>query len=210
MFTGLIKDVGTVLEKRMTTTAATLKIASKISDTLQLGDSMAVNGVCLTASRLEAGWFRADVMPETWRSTNLAELKPGGRVNLEPALAMGAPLGGHLVSGHVEGIGRIRRIERQNNAILVGIGFPKELADFIVHKGSVAVNGISLTIQAVTGLEFLISLIPHTFAETNFPFLKVGDPVNLETDLMAKYVLKTGKSADSRITEEFLAEHGFM
>jgi riboflavin synthase len=215
MFTGLIQAVGTVLERQVTARAARLKIRTDLAEGLRLGDSVAVNGVCLTAARLGGGWFSADVMPETWRSSNLSFLKPGAAVNLEPALALGDRLGGHLVSGHVEGIGRILRIERQNNAVLIRIGFPKELAPWIAHKGSIAVNGISLTVQALAGTEFMVSLIPHTYRETNFPGLKAGDPVNLETDLLVKY----GRQGDAAVAEEpgrgkgisveFLAEHGF-
>jgi riboflavin synthase len=211
MFTGLIQDVGTVLEKQVTATAAVLKVGTKLAARLKLGDSVAVNGVCLTAARLGAGWFGADVMPETWRSSNLTFLKPGDPVNLEPALALGDPLGGHLVSGHVEGVGRIGGVERRHNAVLIRVGVPAELGRFIVPKGSIAVNGISLTIQGVDAGEFWVSLIPHTYRETSFPRLKPGDPVNLETDMMAKYVLKAQEGVSKReITAEFLAEHGFI
>ena len=215
MFTGLIQAVGTVLERQVTERAALLKIRTELARDLQLGDSVAVNGVCLTAARLGSDWFSADVMPETWRSSNLPFLKPGAAVNLEPALALGDRLGGHLVSGHVEGNGRIIRTERQNNAVLIRIGFPEELAPWIAHKGSIAVNGISLTVQALSGTELMVSLIPHTYRETNFPGLKAGDPVNLETDMLAKYVLR-GDSAVAdesprrkEITKQFLMEHGF-
>ena len=213
MFTGLIRAVGKVQEKRITATVATLKIKTALAAELQLGDSVAVNGVCLTAAALGPDWFRADVMPETWRSSNLSLLKPGAGVNLEPALGLQDHLGGHLVSGHVEGIGRICRVEPQCNAILIQIKYPHELAEYIVHKGSIAVNGVSLTIQAIDAGELMVSLIPHTYRETNFPELGPGDGVNLETDLMAKYVLKPeppAAPAQSKLTKAFLAENGFI
>ncbi len=212
MFTGLIKTVGTIREKRITATVATLTIKTALAGELQLGDSVAVNGVCLTAAALGPDWFRADVMPETWRSSNLSLLRPGVGVNLEPALGLQDRLGGHLVSGHVEGIGRISRIEPQRNAILIRIKYPHDLAEYIVLKGSIAVNGVSLTIQAVAAGELLVSLIPHTYRATNFPELRPGDGVNLETDLIAKYVVKAEPPpgpSPSKLTKEFLTENGF-
>ncbi len=209
MFTGLIRDIGKVVESQNTASSATLKIETVLIKELSLGDSIAVNGVCLTASKLGINWFSADVMPETWKATNLAGLKPGDRVNLEPALAAGDRIGGHLVSGHVDGVGRVNSIVRQANAVIFNIAVPQELARFIAHKGSVAVNGVSLTVQAATGTIMMISLIPHTVKETNLQFLKTGDPVNIEVDMMARQLSKLVGNPTEGITEEFLERHGF-
>jgi riboflavin synthase len=206
LFTGLIKAVGTILEKKPNQ----LKVETSLTAELKLGDSIAVNGVCLTASDLGTNWFRADIMPETLKSTNLGDLKPGDPVNLEPALALGDRLGGHIVSGHVDAVGYINSLSRQDNAIILKITVPRPLTRFIAPKGSVAVNGVSLTIQATSGVEFTISLIPHTIQGTTFTTIKPGDPVNIEADLLARYVANLlDQGNDGGITEGFLAEHGF-
>lgn len=209
MFTGLIRDIGKVLERRNTQSSAVLKIETVLIKELNLGDSIAVNGVCLTASQLGNTWFSADVMPETWKATNLSGLKPGDRVNLEPALAVGERFGGHLVSGHVDGVGRIRSIGKEANAVIFTIAVHQELAKFIAHKGSVAVNGVSLTVQKVNGQVMMISLIPHTVQETNLQFLKAGDLVNIEVDMVARQLSKLVVNPTEGITEEFLERHGF-
>jgi riboflavin synthase len=206
LFTGLIKAVGTILEKKPNQ----LKIETSLIAELKLGDSIAVNGVCLTASDLGSTWFRVDIMPETLKSTNLCQLKPGDLVNLEPALALGDRLGGHIVSGHVDAVGHINTMSRQDNAIILKITVPRPLIRYIAPKGSVAVNGVSLTIQATSGAEFTISLIPHTIRGTTFTTIQPGDPVNIEVDLLARYVanlLEQGNGGE--ITKGFLAEHGF-
>lgn len=209
MFTGLIRDIGKVLEQKNSHSSAFLKIETALIKELKLGDSIAVNGVCLTAARLGDTWFSADVMPETWKATNLSRLRPGDRVNLEPALAAGERFGGHLVSGHVDGIGRIKNISKEANAVIFQIAVPQELMKFIAHKGSVAVNGVSLTVQRVTGTVMMISLIPHTVKETNLQYLKSGDVVNIEVDMMARQLWKLVGDRTEGITEEFLEKHGF-
>lgn len=209
MFTGLIRDIGKVLDRKNNQSSAFLKIETVLIKELNLGDSIAVNGVCLTASQLGNAWFSADVMPETWKATNLSGLKLGDRVNLEPALAAGDRLGGHLVSGHVDGVGRIRSIGKEANAVIFDIAVPSELVKFIAHKGSVAVNGVSLTVQKVNGMEMIISLIPHTVQETNLQFLKAGDLVNIEVDMVARQLSKLVGKPTEGITEEFLEKHGF-
>jgi len=209
LFTGLIKDIGKVLEQKSTTSNAILKIETLLIKEIGLGDSIAVNGVCLTAARLGDNWFSADVMPETWRATNLSWLKPGVRVNLEPALAAGDRFGGHLVSGHVDGVGRINSIGKQANAVIFHISVPRELTKFIAHKGSVAVNGISLTVQEITGTIMMISLIPHTVKETNLQFLKTGDSVNIEVDMMARQLARLVGETAGGVTEEFLERYGY-
>lgn len=209
MFTGLIKDVGKVLEMKNNGASAGLKIATVLIKTIVLGDSIAVNGVCLTAAKLGEDWFYADVMPKTWKATNLSGLKPGDWVNLEPALASGDRFGGHLVSGHVDGTGRVKGIKKEANAVIFQISVPRDLTKFIASKGSVAVNGVSLTVQEIAGEIMMISLIPHTVKETNLQFLKTGAQVNLEVDMMARQLLKLAEEPGGRITEEFLAKHGY-
>lgn len=209
MFTGLIKDVGKVLEKKNNGSGASLKIATVLIKEIVLGDSIAVNGVCLTASKLGEDWFCADVMPKTLKATNLSELKPGDWVNLEPALAFGDRFGGHLVSGHVDGRGRVKGIKKEANAVIFHIWVPRELTKFIAGKGSVAVNGVSLTVQEIAGETMTISLIPHTVKETNLQFLKTGAQVNIEVDMMARQLLKLDEEPGGRITEEFLERHGY-
>lgn len=208
MFTGLIKDIGKVLEQKNTASSAVLKIETALKG-IGMGDSIAVNGVCLTVARLGEKWFSADVMPETWKATNLSGIKPGARVNLEPALATGDRFGGHMVSGHVDGVGRFNSIGKQANAVIFYISVPQELSKLIAHKGSVAVNGISLTVQDITGPVMMISLIPHTVKETNLQYLKTGDPVNIEVDMMARQLLKLVENPAAGITEEFLERHGY-
>ena len=209
MFTGLIRDIGKVLERKNTRSSAVLKIETVIIKELNLGDSIAVNGVCLTASRLGDTWFFADVMPETWKATNLSGLNPGDRVNLEPALAVGERFGGHLVSGHVDGVGRVKNISKEANAVIYNITVPQELTKFIAYKGSVAVNGVSLTVQRIADAVMMIALIPHTVKETNLQYLKSGDPVNIEVDMMARQLWKAVGNPTQGITEEFLERHGF-
>jgi riboflavin synthase len=216
MFTGLIRGIGTIIQKRDQGTIANLKISAAITAELSLGASIAVNGVCLTVADLNAthmgdSWFQADIMPETWRSSNLAGLKPGAKVNLEPALRVGDHLGGHFVTGHVDGVGIIQNIEPSRNAILYRISFPPALRKYLALKGSVAVNGVSLTIQEVDGVQILVSLIPHTLSETNLQWLRLGEQVNLEVDTLARYVLNgLEQRAYSGITPEFLAKNGFI
>lgn len=206
MFTGLIREVGTILEKK----PGQLKIQTGLTGDLKLGESIAVNGVCLTASDLGSGWFRADIMPETLKSTNLGGLQPGDRVNLEPALAVGERLGGHFVTGHVDAVGQIKTITRENNALILKITVPPHLTRFIAPKGSVALNGVSLTIQSGSGQEFFVSLIPHTIRETTFPHFKPGDLVNVEVDIIARYVANLLERNNGELTQDFLAEHGFI
>ncbi|MCL6591923.1 MAG: riboflavin synthase [Firmicutes bacterium] len=221
MFTGLIQGIGVISEKRDHGAIAILKITTGLAPELNRGDSIAVNGVCLTVAGLDstpsggASWFQADIMPETWQSSNLASLKPGAKVNLEPALRVGGRLGGHFVTGHVDGVGIVQTIEPCRNAVLYRISFPPDLRKYIALKGSIAVNGVSLTIQEVEargrGTQMMVSLIPHTLAETNLKWLRPGDPVNLEVDILARYVVTVlEQQMPPGITPEFLAKNGFM
>ncbi len=219
MFTGIVEAVGTIscLESRgqdLRVTVATGKL--DLTD-VKLGDSIAVNGICLTAVALLGNGFVADVSAETLERSNFSSLQPGSRVNLEKALTPTTRLGGHLVSGHVDGIGEI--IERRNDgrSVRFRIKAPDELARYIATKGSITVDGISLTVNAVNGAVFELNLVPHTLQETTMHAFVAGQKVNLEVDLIARYLerLVMGESAAkpigaSGISEAFLAEHGFL
>ena len=220
MFTGIVEEVGTILKIERGVSSAVLHIkAHTVMQDLNIGDSVAVNGVCLTATRIDAAGFCADVMHETLNRSSLAGLTPGAHVNLERAMAANGRFGGHIVSGHVDGTGTIQSIKRDDNAIWYTIKAAPEVLRFIVEKGSITIDGISLTVARVDDSSFAISAIPHTVAVTILADKKVGDIVNLENDIIGKYVEKLmGLSAHtenvsaapkSKITEEFLIEYGF-
>lgn len=228
MFTGLIEEVGTVESIARNAQSCTLVIrAQTVLEDAAIGDSIAVNGVCLTVTSYTPTRFQADVMPETWQVTALSQLKPGSLVNLERALQLGARLGGHLVSGHVDGVGTIISRNADHNAIRFQIRTGPELLRQVIPRGSITVDGISLTVTEAGDEHLAVSVIPHTLAQTNLRSKKVGDVVNLETDLIAKYVerLLTGRAgaarsgADGRggkpgagragIDLAFLEEHGY-
>ena len=230
MFTGLIAALGTVERLAEGSTSCRLTVrAPKLLSGVKIGDSIAVNGVCLTVVHLRGDTFTADVMPETVRRTTLHLLQPGDKVNLEKALRPADGLDGHIVQGHVEGVGSIQQIVPEGNALVYRIKAPRELLRYIVEKGSIAVDGISLTVTEADDSGFGVSLIPHTAKMTTLGFKHAGDAVNLETDILARYVEKmlgldkTGngsavrhkpgadenKDAESELTEEFLLKHGF-
>ncbi len=191
MFTGLVEALGAVRQVAPEGTGQALVVAEpRLGPELALGDSVAVNGVCLTVVACEAETFRFQVGPETLRCTNLGELAAGDRVNLERALALGDRLGGHIVQGHVDGVGHIARRQPEQDWDLVWIDCPAELARQMVRKGSVAVDGVSLTLVDVAATAFSVALIPHTLALTTLGFKQTGASVNLETDVFAKYVWK--------------------
>ena len=186
---------------------------------INVGDSIAVNGVCLTATAFDSNSFVADAMAETLAKTNLNKLAPGDKVNLERALRLGDRLGGHLVTGHVDGVGSIARIERQDIAILITVNAPIEVLRYVVKKGSITIDGTSLTVVDLTSENFQVSLIPHTASHTVLGSKKAGDPVNLEADVLGKYIerfLENRQTSDNandktaqNMTMEFLAKHGF-
>ncbi len=215
MFTGIIEEVGTIEQMKQSGEAIVITIgAKKILDDVRLGDSIAVNGVCLTVTSFTNRSFTVDVMPETVRATSLRTLTRGSKVNLERAMAANGRFGGHFVSGHVDGIGEIIRKEPVANAVYYDIKVPKELRKYMILKGSVAVDGTSLTIFGLTDDTFTISLIPHTRAETILGEKQVGDIVNIECDVIGKYVEQfiSGKKDErqsSGITLEFLEQHGY-
>ena len=213
MFTGIIEEVGIVRAVRHGARSAVLQISAQvITADLNIGDSVAVNGVCLTVTQLSPAGFTVDVMPETLSRSNLSVLVSGSRVNLERALPAGGRFGGHIVSGHIDGVGRVKALRRDDNALWYEISAAPELLRYIVEKGSVAVDGISLTVAWVTSSSFAVSVIPHTAAVTVMTERRVGDGVNLECDIIAKYVEKLvapAKTSQVSLTREFLLENGF-
>lgn len=220
MFTGLVEEIGEMRRISRKGEAMVLAIkAGRVMDDLKLGDSVAVNGVCLTATSIENGMFTVDVMPETYRSTNLKELQTGSKVNLERAMAAGGRFGGHIVQGHVDGTGIIRSVRRDQNASVYEIAPAQSgIFKYIIPKGSVTLDGISLTVVDTSSASFTVSIIPHTLAETVLAFKGAGDTVNIENDILGKYVdhlLHYGKqdngsgAGDSGISKQYLAEHGF-
>lgn len=212
MFTGIVEEVGTLRSLRVGEKSAVLDVAAPVvTDGTAVGDSILSDGVCLTVTGLCPGGFTADVMPETVRRTTLADRRPGDRLNLERALTLQSRLGGHLVSGHIDGVGTVVRVTAEDNALLVELEAPQAVSDVSVAQGSVAVDGVSLTIAAVDGRRLRVSLIPHTTAVTTLVRLAPGVRVNLEADLIAKYVYAfvAGRKPDSGLTWEKLAEAGF-
>jgi riboflavin synthase len=207
MFTGLIETLGAVERVETEGDGRALVIAIPFSGELALGESVALNGACLTVVARDEHTCRFQAGPETLRRTNLGELKPGDRVNLERALRVGDRLGGHLVQGHVDGLGRIASRRRQGDWEVVWFSCPAELAEQMVSKGSVAVDGVSLTVVDVTADGFSVALIPHTLAQTTLGFKLLGACVNLETDVLAKYVWKCLRGGG--VTVEALQRAGF-
>jgi len=216
MFTGIIEELGTVERVTRGRVSAVIAIrAEHILSDLKIGDSVAVNGVCLTATSLTGHGFTADVMHETLDRSSLAGLGPGSPVNLERAMAADGRFGGHIVAGHVDGVGTIAAIEKDDNAIWFTIMAPEQVLRYVVEKGSIAIDGISLTVARVEPDRFAVSVIPHTAAVTLLGQRRTGDRVNLESDLVGKYVerlLRTTpeeKQQESKLTMEFLSQHGF-
>jgi riboflavin synthase len=192
--------------------------AKKVLEDVHIGDSIAVNGVCLTVVAAGADEFMADVMPETLRKSGLGTLKVGDPVDLERAMAANGRFGGHIVSGHIDGVGRIVETRREENAVIVTISAPAEILALIVEKGSIAVNGVSLTVSGLGDDWFRVDVIPTTLRDTNLGFLKIGDRVNLETDVLGKYARKQSYADDepsserssSGLTMDTLIENGFV
>ena len=213
MFTGLIEELGTVRSLRRGGECAVLTVqAERIFDDLKLGDSVAVNGVCLTVSALEQRVFFADVMHETLNRSSLGSLIPGSHVNLERAMSAGGRFGGHIVSGHIDGTGKLLRIRRDGNAVWYTVSAEPKILRYIMEKGSVAIDGLSLTVASMGREDFSVSIIPHTAQETTLSERRVGDTVNLENDAIAKYVekwMQPCRPAGTGITPAFLAESGF-
>lgn len=215
MFTGIVEETGKIRSVQTGGTSGRLDIeADIVIEGTKIGDSIAVNGVCLTVVELGTDGFTADVMPETAERSSLGKCRPGDKVNLERAMAADGRFGGHIVSGHIDGTGRIESLEDDGIAVWVSIRAEKALLKYIVEKGSVAIDGISLTVAYVDGDRFKVSVIPHTGEATMLLEKKPGDTVNLENDIIGKYVDKlmhfrdeTGE--ESEITMDFLIENGF-
>ena len=214
MFTGIVEEVGRIKEMRKNPLTMELTIeCQRVLEGTKLGDSIAVNGVCLTVTKLGSDYFMADAMPETMKRTNLGKLNVSDPVNLERAVAAGQRMGGHFVQGHVDGVGTILSKTPYENAVIFRIETSRELTHYMIEKGSVAINGISLTIVEVSEHDFTISLIPHTFKHTQLRDAKQGDMVNIEVDMIGKYLNKwfENKTNPSQaITWEKLKDHGFI
>ncbi|AFS79591.1 riboflavin synthase subunit alpha [Gottschalkia acidurici 9a] len=217
MFTGLVEEIGTIKSiKKGTNSAQITIIADKVLLDVNLGDSICTNGVCLTVTSFCPNCFTVDVMAETMRKSNLDALTPGKKVNLERALRLGDRLGGHMVSGHIDGIGTISNLEKEDNATWVTISTSYDLLKYIVYKGSIAIDGVSLTVAYVDDSNFKVSIIPHTKDITTLLDKKVGDKVNLECDMIGKYVEKMLSPKDAiteskgSVTVDFLKDHGFI
>ena len=207
MFTGIVEECGTVLDVLKNGVSGSVQIqASTVLEGTKTGDSIAVNGVCLTVTKLTKSSFTADVMAETFRRTNLGSLGKNSRVNLERAMAADGRFGGHIVSGHIDGTGIISRIKEEGNAVWIYISAPQSILNLIVEKGSVAVDGISLTVAAVSDKEFAFSVIPHTRENTALSGKKTGAVVNLENDIIGKYVQKLTGTAQINESSETQSE----
>ncbi|MBP5267796.1 MAG: riboflavin synthase [Ruminococcus sp.] len=214
MFTGLIEETGTVCEVCRNGNASFIRIAAeKVLEGTKVGDSIAVNGVCLTVTEHDGKIFRADVMNETLSRSSLGTLKQGSKVDLERAMSAEGRFGGHIVSGHIDGTGTVSNIKQDGIAVRYTISADEKLLRYIVEKGSVTLDGISLTVAAVTDTDFTVSVIPHTAEQTILPYKKVGDIINIETDIIGKYVEKLLRPVElkkSGVTMEQLMKNGFI
>jgi len=221
VFTGIVEEIGTVKKVNKGQKSSVLTIsADKILSDVKLGDSIAVNGVCLTVTQYTPKEFSVDVMHETLDRSSLASISSGTRVNLERAMSVDGRFGGHIVSGHIDGTGTIISVKRDDNAVWYRIGTGSDILRYIIEKGSITIDGISLTVARITETDFSVSIIPHTLSNTILAYKGQGDVVNLENDCIGKYVEKllglkkfedriSDKSNRSVITEDFLIKHGF-
>lgn len=215
MFTGLVEEIGYM--ESVVHSGSSMKIrikASRVLENVRKGDSISTNGVCLTVTSFDASSYTADVMPETMRLTNLGNLAKGSPVNLERAMMAGDRFGGHIVSGHIDGIGLVRSFSEEDNATWITVDCPPELLKYIVAKGSIAMDGTSLTVVDTDNKGFRVSIIPTTKDETALLRKKTGDPINLECDILGKYVerLITYKAHEKKkdISMDFLKDNGFL
>jgi riboflavin synthase len=207
MFTGIVEELGTVISAR--DGKITIGAREVLAET-QTGSSLAVNGVCLTVTTLTPDSFTIEVMPETLRRSNLGRLSAGDRVNLERAMPLGGRLGGHLIQGHVDAVGRTAALVPEGEAMIARFEAPAEVMYYIVQKGFIAVDGISLTVSGRDEVSFQVSVVGYTRQHTTLNERRVGDPVNLEIDIIAKYVRQFSQARGPGITAEFLKENGFL
>ena len=206
MFTGIIEETGFLLKMNN----GKIKIAcDKILEDMKIGDSISTNGICLTVTNFDDKSFSADVMPETIRRTSLENLKVGDKINLERALRVSDRLGGHIVSGHIDGVGTIKSMKPEGNAIMITVKTEKNLLRYIATKGSIALDGMSLTVVNAGENDFSVSLIPHTRDVTNFKYKQVGSLINIEVDVMARYIERLMNFKTTTISKDFLLENGF-
>lgn len=218
MFTGIIEEIGTIKNIKKGDNSSSFTIsANKVLEDTKVGDSICTNGVCLTVKNIYKETFEADIMAETLRVSNLGGLKIGSRVNLERALSLNTRLGGHMVSGHIDGLGQIILMQREDIAVVLTIRPQKDILKYMIYKGSVAIDGISLTVSYVDDEVFKVSIIPHTGEETILLSKKIGENVNIECDLVGKYIerLLGFKSKEdgvkkTSLTEDFLKQNGFL
>ena len=207
MFTGIVEEVGRVIPAQ---SGKLVISASGVLRGIELGGSIAVNGVCLTITSFSTSSFSVDIMPETLERTNLGLLSAGDEVNLERPLTLEKPLGGHLVQGHVEATGKVTSVMREGEAMLFRFEAPHEVMRYVVEKGFIAVDGVSLTVEAKDASSFQVSVVDFTWKHTILGSRRVGDLVNLEVDIIAKYVEQLSQPRRSGITASFLQEHGFL
>jgi len=216
MFTGIIEEIGIIINSRLTAGSGELKIAAKlILNDAKLGDSIAVNGVCLTITQIADTTITFDVSAETLRRSNLDTLQPGSPVNLERALAANGRFGGHMVSGHIDATGTLAGKRKEGNATIFTFGAPDKIMHYLIEKGSIAIDGISLTISTLTRESFSVAVIPHSLQQTTLGRAQVGATVNLENDLVAKYIEKltqpqtNSEQTQSTVDLNLLKKHGF-
>ena len=214
MFTGIVEEIGIIKSYKSFQNGAEIEIECKtVLEDTKIGDSIAINGVCETVTEICQNSFKAKISDETLSVTAFNTLKSGIEVNLERALTLNSRIGGHIISGHVDCKGKCLNIEKLSDFYNLTFEIPKKNAKYVVYKGSIAVNGVSLTVANVDGIIFKIAIIPHTYQNTNLKNLKVGDFVNIETDILGKYVeklLSAGDNKENHISMEFLAENGFV
>ena len=212
MFTGIIEEIGTIKEFTKSANSALIVVeCQKILESPQIGESIAIDGVCQTVTKFDKGSFSAQVSAETLGVTAFAKLKKGDKVNLERAMSVNGRFGGHIVTGHIDGLAKVKNVQKMSEFYNLKFEIESNLSKYVAKKGSVTLNGISLTVADISGNEFSVAIIPHTFENTNLKYLKTGDFVNFEVDILAKYVEKILSTGNNKaIDENFLKENGFF
>lgn len=210
MFTGIVEEIGTI--KSFSKGSASIVVeCKKVLEDLKIGDSVSINGVCQTVVKFDSSSFTVEVSKETLSVTNFVSLRVGDKVNLERALTLQSRLGGHMVSGHIDGLAKVKKIQKISEFYNLDFEIGKDLARYVVKKGSVALNGVSLTVADIASIVFSVAVIPHTFENTVLKYLKIGDFVNVEVDILAKYVEKfLSRGDNSGVDEKLLKENGFL